>query len=168
MHDQPSNPDAAIKLKEKIEKVKIAMLTMQEPDGHLRSCPMYTTETDSSGVVWFFTSDHTDKARLIQHNNNVNLAYADPDSNNYISVSGKAEIIKDKAKMHDLWNPSMKAWFAEGLETPDIALIQVTVDKAEYWDITSSVMVQVYGFVKSTLTGKSARDAGKHEKLDVR
>ncbi len=168
MHDQPSNPDAAIKLKEKIEKVKVAMLTTEEEDGHLRSRPMYTTEAESTGILWFFTSDHTDKASAIAHDSRVNLAYADPGADTYISVSGKAEIVKDKAKMHDLWNPSLKAWFPDGLDTPDVALLKITVDKAEYWDVASSKMVQLYGFVKATLTGKSARDAGHHEKLDIR
>lgn len=169
MHDQPNNPDAAIKLKEKIEKVKVAMLTTEETDGHLRSRPMRTTEVDSSGILWFFTSDHSDKANAIQHDSKVNVAYADPDADTYISVSGRAEIVKDKAKMHDLWHPAMKAWFAKGLDTPDIALLKVTVEKAEYWDVTSSKMVQLYGLAKATLTGKSAREEmGNHEKLNVR
>lgn len=169
MHEQPSNLDAAIKLREKIEKVKVAMLTTEEVDGHLRSRPMRNTEVDSSGILWFFTSDHSDKANAVQHDSRVNVAFADPDSDTYVSVSGKAEIVKDKAKMHDLWNPAMKGWFAKGLDTPDIALLKVTVDKAEYWDVTSNVMIQLYGLAKATLTGKSTReDIGNHEKLNLR
>ncbi len=168
MYDQPSNPDAAIKLREKIEKIKIAMLTTQEADGHLRSRPMHTTEAESTGILWFFTSDQTDKADAIAQHHQVNLAYSDPESDTYVSVSGKAEIVKDKGKMHDLWNPFLKAWFPDKLETPDIALLKVTVDKAEYWDVSSNLMVQIYGFIKATVTGKSARGDGNNEKLDVR
>nr|WKN40002.1 pyridoxamine 5'-phosphate oxidase family protein [Tunicatimonas sp. TK19036] len=169
MHNQPTHPEAAIKLREKIEKIDMAMLTTEEPDGHFRSRPMSTTEVDSSGIVWFFTSDQSDKVKAIQRNPKVNLAYSDPKADTWISVSGTAELIKDKAKMHDLWSPVMKAWFAQGLDTPDIALLEVTVEKAEYWDVTSNVMVQLYAFAKATVTGKSARDeVGNNEKLDIR
>lgn len=170
MHNETKNSEAAIKLREKIEKVKIAMLTTEEKDGHLRSRPMHTTQADSSGILWFFTSDQSDKADVIEHKNRrVNLAYADADSDTYISVSGRAEIVEDKAKMHDLWNPALKGWFVKGLDTPDISLLKVTVDKAEYWDVTSNKMVQLYAFAKAVATGKSAREeVGNSEKLNVR
>jgi len=170
MQTDSKNSDDAIKLKEKIEKVKIAMLTTEEKDGHLRSRPMHTTEVDSSGILWFFTSDQSDKADVVEHKNrHVNLSFADPDSNTYISVSGLAEIVEDKGKMHDLWNPGLKAWFAQGLDTPDIGLLKVTVNQAEYWDVTSNKMVQLYAFAKAMVTGNSAReDIGNSEKLNNR
>lgn len=168
MHDQPNNPDAAIKLKEKLEKVKIAMLTTEAADGSLRSRPMYTAQAESTGVLWFFTSDHSAKVGAIQHDSQVNLGYSDPDSDTYVSVSGKAEIIKDKAKMNDLWAAPMKAWFPKGLEASDIALLKVTVNSAEYWDVSSSTMLHLYGMAKAAITGKSARGEGNHEELHVR
>lgn len=169
MHNQPTHPEAAIKLREKIEKIDIAMLTTEEPGGSFRSRPMGTTEVDSSGIVWFFTSDQSDKVEDIHRNPRVNLAYSDPKSDTWVSVSGVAELVKDKAKMHDLWSPMMKAWFAQGLDTPDIALIKVTVEKAEYWDVTSNLMVQLYALTKATVTGKSSRDeVGNNEELDIR
>lgn len=170
MHEQPNNAEAAIKLREKIEKVNIAMLTTEEKDGTLRSRPMHTTKVDSSGILWFFTSDQSDKADVIEHKNRrVNLSYSNPEKDTYVSVSGRSEIVEDKAKMHDLWSPFMKAWFAQGLETPDICLIKITVEKAEYWDVTSNKMVQLYALAKAMVTGKSAReDVGNNEKLNVR
>jgi general stress protein 26 len=170
MQSDSKNSNAAIKLKEKIDKVKIAMLTTEEKDGHLRSRPMHTTKAESTGILWFFTSDQSDKADVIEHKNrSVNLAYADADADTYISVSGKAEIVEDKGKMKDLWNPALKGWFAQGLDTPDISLLKITVDKAEYWDVKSNKMVQLAAFAKAAITGKSAReDIGNSEKLNVR
>ncbi len=169
MHNQSQKTDAIQKLKEKVEKVKVAMLVTEQQNGNLRSRPMYTNKIEDDGVLWFFTSDESDKADVIEHENRkVNLAYADPDSNTYISVSGKAEIVEDKAKMKELWNPSLKAWFADGLDTPDISLLKVTAEKAEYWDVTSSKMVQLYAFAKAVITGESAKDVGDNEKLNIR
>lgn len=168
MHDQPKNPEAAIKLKEKLDKVKIGMLTTEEGDHTLRSRPMFTAQAESTGVLWFFTSDHSGKVGAIQHDSHVNVGYSDPNSDTYVSVSGRAEIIKDKAKMNDLWATPMKAWFPKGLDTPDIALLKITVDSAEYWDTSSNAMLHLYGVVKAALTGKSARGEGNQGELHVR
>ena len=166
MHDQPNNPDAAIKLHKKIEKVDIAMMTTMTPEGHFRTRPMYTTEVDSSGIVWFFTSDQSEKVREIQQNPQISLGYADPDDNTYVSASGTAELVKDQAKMHDLYNPALKAWFPDGLDSPDISLLRVTIDSAEYWDVTSNAMLHLYGIAKAAITGKPPET--NNEKLDIR
>ena len=169
MSEPTANPDAAIKLKEKVGDLKIAMMTTQVFDGHLHSRPMHTSAVESTGVFWFFTSDQSGKVHELQRSNQVNLAYADPDGDTYVSVAGHAELVEDKAKMHDLWHPMLKAWFADGLDTPDIALLKVTADSAEYWDTSSNTMVHLYGIAKAMLTGDSARgDAGEHEELDIR
>ena len=169
MSEQPAHAEASIKLKEKVGDLKIAMMTTQVFDGHLHSRPMHTSEVESTGIFWFFTSDTSSKIKELQRNNQVNLAYSDPDGDTYVSVSGRAELVEDKAKMHDLWHPMLKAWFADGLDTPDIALLKVTADEAEYWDVSSNMMVNLYGMAKSVLTGDSARgDAGENEELDIR
>jgi hypothetical protein len=62
----------------------------------------------------------------------------------------------------------MKAWFPDGLETRDIALLRIKVTKAEYWDFASSKLVQLVGFVKAVVTGEEADDLGKNEKLTIR
>ena len=171
MQKDTVNLQAAAKLKEKVKKVDIAMLTTEEVDGHLRSRPMHTTQVDDNGVLWFFTSDESGKAYIIEKENcKVNLAYADPQKDTYISISGTADIVEDRAKMEALWNPAMKAWFAQGLDTPDIALVKVSAERAEYWDVTSNKMVQLFAMAKSAITGDSdaARSVGNNEKMNIR
>jgi general stress protein 26 len=85
----------------------------------------------------------------------VNLGYADPGSNTFVSVSGKAQLVRDAAKAQELWSPILKAWFPDGLHDPDLALLRVKVEHAEYWDSPSSKLVQLAGFVKAVATGKS-------------
>ncbi len=55
--------------------------------------------------------------------------------------------------MAELWQPQLKAWFPQGLETPGITLIKVEVSTAEYWDAPSSTISHAIGLIKSTLTG---------------
>ncbi|MGE0632599.1 MAG: pyridoxamine 5'-phosphate oxidase family protein, partial [Pseudobdellovibrionaceae bacterium] len=35
-------------------------------------------------------------------------------------------------KAEELWNPLYKTWFKQGLEDPDLVLLKVKVDSAEY------------------------------------
>jgi general stress protein 26 len=96
----------------------------------------------------------------------VNLSYAEPGKDHFVSVSGRCRLVLDKEKARELWNPTLKAWFPTGLEDPELALLCVKVEKAEYWDTPNSRMVQLIGFVKAALTGESYRP-GENEKVQL-
>lgn len=74
--------------------------------------------------------------------------------------------MKDKARAKELWNPIYKAWFPDGLDDPNLALIRVDVDQAEYWDSPNSKVVQLAGFVKAIVTGQRA-EGGENEKINL-
>lgn len=151
------------KLQKLVEGIDFCMLTTMD-DGHLRSRPMSTQEFGFDGDLWFFTSDRTHKIEEIIKDNRVNVSYSKPDDNVYVSVSGGADLVRDRAKIEELWNPILKAWFPEGLDDPTLCLLKVSVEQAEYWDSPSSTLVQLYGFVKALATGKAA-DGGENEKI---
>jgi general stress protein 26 len=142
------------KLIDKIKDIDIAMMTTVEDDGSLRSRPMRNQQIREDGAIWFFTGYESEKSHEIEHDAHVNLSYANPSDNLYVSVSGKASLTKDKAKIEELWTPAMKAWFPGGKDDPNIGLIKVTIDKAEYWDSPNSAVVHLIGVVKATLTGE--------------
>ncbi|WP_347160393.1 pyridoxamine 5'-phosphate oxidase family protein [Pontibacter chitinilyticus] len=154
------------KLIDKIKDIDIAMMSTIDDDGSIRSRPMQTQQTKADGYVWFFTGYESDKTHEMQNDAHVNLSYAKPGDNLYVSVSGKATLTKDQAKIDELWSPAMKAWFPEGKEDPNIGLIKVTIDKAEYWDSPSSTMVQLYGMAKAALTGERPHP-GENKKINL-
>ena len=168
MSDTKDHGEAVAKLGELIKDVKIAMLTTVDPDGSLRSRPMATmgTKDGFDGTLWFFTKDDSGKVGEIDREHQVNLSYSDPSHQNYVSVSGTATVVHDKAKNEELWTPLFKAWFPKGLDDPHMALLKVTVEKAEYWDTPSSAIVHLFGFIKATVTGKAAKP-GDHAKIDM-
>lgn len=153
------------KLKELTEGIDFCMLTTIN-GGQLRSRPMSTQEMDANGDLWFFTSDQTHKVDEIEADNRVNVAYAKPGDNTYVSVSGSATISKDRQKIEELWSPILKAWFPKGLEDPTICLLKVSVEEAEYWDSPNSKVVQIVGFVKALVTGQQA-NGGDHGKVSL-
>ncbi len=66
--------------------------------------------------------------------------------------------------MKELWSPILKAWFPDGLDQPDLSMIKVEIEQAEYWETTSGKLVQLFGFVKALATGESA-DWGENKKI---
>lgn len=155
--------EAVTKLKELIDGIDFCMLTTID-GGHLRSRPMSTQEFEFDGDLWFFTSDQTHKIEEIQRDNRVNVSYSEPGKDRFVSVSGGAEIVRDRAKIEELWSPVLNAWFPEGLDDPSLCLMKVSVEQAEYWDTPSGKIVQLVGFVKALATGEQIQ-TGENEKL---
>lgn len=157
--------EAIEKIKELTEGIDFCMLTTND-SGVLRSRPMSTQQTDFDGDLWFFTSEDTHKVEEIEKDDRVAVAYSNPSKNTFVSISGKGSISKDKAKMKELWSPVLKAWFPEGLEDPKLCLLKVESDQAEYWEGSSSTLVQLFGMVKAIATGQEA-DYGENKKLKL-
>ena len=154
---QPSHDEAVSKLRDLIKGIDIAMLTtVDSSDGTLRSRPMSTNgDVEFDGDLWFFTRASSHKVEEIERSPQVNASFAQPNKQNYVSMSGTAALVTDRDKMKELWKPELKAWFPQGTDDPDMALLKVTVVKAEYWDAPSSLLLHAYGLVKATLTGQS-------------
>lgn len=127
---------------------------------------MSTQQTDFDGDLWFFTSEDTHKIEEIEKDNRVAAAYSDPGKNTFVSISGRAAISKDRAKMEELWSPVLKAWFPDGLDDPKLCLLKVVAEQAEYWEGSSSTLVQLFGMVKAIATGQEA-DYGENKKLKL-
>ena len=163
--NKKTRAEAVERVRELIKEIDFAMLTTVN-GGHLRSRPMSTQEFEFDGDLWFFTSDRTHKVDEIEADNRVNVAYARPDDNVYVSVSGRAEVVKDRTKMEELWNPILKAWFPEGLDDPSLCLLKISVEEAEYWDSPNSKIVQIAGFVKALVTGQPAQ-GGEYGKVSL-
>jgi len=154
------------KLAELIKGIRIAMLTTTDTDGSLHSRPMATQEAPFDGQLWFLTGQSSHKVREIDRDHHVSLSYADPGDNCYVSVTGTARLMKDRKKAEELWSPLYKAWFPKGLDDPDLCVLNVKAERAEYWDSPSSAVVHLIGFVKATLTGQPA-NPGEHGALHL-
>jgi general stress protein 26 len=165
MKNQESSSDVETLAKE-INGIRIAMLVTTNRQGHMHARPMATQEMEFDGTLWFFTRDESPKAQEIENDSSVNVSYADPEGNRYVSIAGRASMVHDRAKMRDLWSPAVKAWFPDGVDDPKLALIRVDVISAQYWDFASRRLVQLAGFVKAVLTGQPLKTDQNNRKID--
>ncbi|MGX6604211.1 pyridoxamine 5'-phosphate oxidase family protein [Micromonosporaceae bacterium Da 78-11] len=151
------------KVKHLIAEARICMLTTMTEDGRHVSRPMALQDVEFDGDLWFFAYSDSDLVEQIGRHPQVNVAFSDTKQNNWVSVAGSASRVDDRAKAEELWNPLLKAWFPDGLETPTLTLVKVLTESAEYWEAAhSSKVVTLLGAVKAAVTGKTP-DAGENE-----
>ena len=153
-------------LKARIKPIRFAMFTTINEHGHLNSHPMTSQEVDEEGNLWFFTSTETALWQDIAAHPQVNLSFAAPEDNAYISVSGEAERVVERERIKAMWNPSLQAWYPHGPDDPHVMLVKVVSHSAEYWDNGASGMVQLFQMARAVLTG-STPDEGQHARLDL-
>ena len=140
------------KIADKIKGIRVTTFSTLDEKGNMCSRPMATQDIEFDGTVWFMTSEDSDKIRHITNNPLVGLSYTNGDDSTFVSLSGKAEILVDQARIKEFWNDFYKAWF-DGPEDPKIRLIKVTIERAEYWDMPGGKIGQYASMAKAVLTG---------------
>ena len=167
MSETANRHEGLKKVRSMIKDIDFCMLSTVDEDGCLHSRPMSTNgQVDFDGTLWFFTYGRSHKAEEVGRNQQVNVSYADPSKQNYVSMSGRAVVVRDRGEIKKRWNPALTAWFPKGVDEPDIALLKVSVDRAEYWDSPSSAVAHVISMAKAMVTGKPA-DPGENKKVNL-
>ncbi|MEO8012028.1 MAG: pyridoxamine 5'-phosphate oxidase family protein [Dokdonella sp.] len=155
------------KLGELIDGIDVAMLTTQAADGSLVSRPLQTLQFDRKGDLLFFTEADSGKVAELEAKAQVNLAYAHPGKHRYVSVRGKASVAHDRAKIDELWSPVHKAFFPNGKDDPNLAVLRVTVRDADFWESSGNFIMRALDFTRAIVSENPA-PLGEHGKLDGR
>src|SRR5579875_401208 len=122
------------KIAELVKGIHIAMMTTVGHDGTMSSRPMAVQNTPFDGVLWFLTRSDSGKVDELRNDQHVTLTFAEPKDSKYITLKGRATIIRDREKVHELWNAMYKAWFPEGEDDPNIAVLRVDVTDGDFWE----------------------------------
>lgn len=160
------NSDPEIKkLGDLIKHVKVAMLTTRTTDEKLHSAPLLTPELTFDGELWFLISKSSQKTTDIRSDRRVNISYASS-MGKYVSISGIAELMDDSDMVRELWNKSYQEWFPQGVTDPNIQLLKVHIEAAEYWDAHASPMSRILEFAH--LAKSHPAKKGEHGTLGVK
>jgi len=143
----------AAALADRIGSLRFAMFTFRDQYDHLVSQPMTKQQIDAEGGIWFFVNSTSDLWESIAHQPEVNVSFSDADDSNYVSVSGRAERVVDRAQVEKMWNPMVQAWFPAGPGDQHAVLVRVDPHAAEYWDSNDSKMVRLFAMAKAAVTG---------------
>ena len=154
------------KINELVKDIDIAMLVTMDAHGVPRSRPMGTQRVPFDGTLWFLTAEESLKVKEIRSDPRVNVSYASTGSASYLSVSGSAAVVNDRALIEKFWNPFLRAWF-EGPDDPSIRLIRVDVHEAEYWDTPGGRVASLISLVKGAITGNGENMNTDHRRLEL-
>src|SRR5690349_18638543 len=121
------------KLSEMITDIEYAMLTTTEADGTLHSRPMKTEAMQPDGTLLFFTLANSAKAKELEQRPHVSVTYMRDNAALCVVVAGRARLLRDAEKIKTMWKPLYKVWFPQGLKEPELVLLEITIDRAEYW-----------------------------------
>lgn len=143
------------KMRSLIDTRKVVMMATNLEQIPFSICPMTLQQMDEQGDLWFFTARNTDHFKDIERDNRVQLIYLDEGNQTYISIYGNATHIVDDQKVEELWNPMLKSWF-EGKDDPNLALLNINMENAYYWESSSAKLVSFFEMAKSAVTGNTA------------
>jgi general stress protein 26 len=141
-----SHEEAVETVRKLIKGIDMAMFTTISAEG-LVSRPMKTQEVEFDGDLWFLTKKDTSKFGEVLHDPRVNVVYADK---SYVSIRGKARIVDDVHKKKEFWNAGYEAFLKTGYDDPDVILIQVHAESAEYWKSGNLAEKAMYMFKRIT------------------
>ncbi|SFT05520.1 pyridoxamine 5'-phosphate oxidase family protein [Paenibacillus sp. BC26] len=130
MEPTANSQEATEIVRELIKDIDIAMLTTVSEEG-LVSRPMKTQEVEFDGNLWFLTKKNTGKFEELLHNRQVNVSYA---GKSFVSIRGEAELVDSTEKIKELWSPAYEKLLESTYDDPNLVLIKVVAETAEYWD----------------------------------
>ena len=134
-----------------IDKARTALLTTVDAHGRLVSRPMAVQDREFDGDLWFFTEDPSHKTDEVRANPEVNVALES--GKGWISLSGTAEVVHDRARIDELWSTSAQAWFEQGKDDPSVALLKVAAHSAELWTSDEPRPVVLMQYAKAAVAG---------------
>jgi general stress protein 26 len=163
--DTPTNTRE--NLHDLLENFDTAMMVVRAGDGHSHARPMAIARLHENAEMYFVTNIQSPKISDIQANPNVTLTLQS--ASQFVSLSGRATVVRDRHMIDDLWKEPLKLWFPKGKDDPAICLIHFSPEDGEYWNNAGAQGLK-YAFeaVRAYVKGETAKtDPVQHAKVDL-
>jgi general stress protein 26 len=149
-----------------IEKVGVCMLTTRFVGG-LRARPVEARPDRDAGVIFFVTDIHSAKEDEIEAAPDIGLVFIDSKDKAYLSITGRACVLRDLDKTKASWRKTDEVWWPGGPSDPNVCLLRIEPSTAELWDGPASAVVTAFEFAKARLTGEEPK-LGENRKVTVK
>ena len=130
-------------------------------DQHQHSEPL-TAQLDEDRVdtLWFFVG----KDNRIAGGGQAMAQFVSKGHDFFACMSGTVTQDNDRAMIDKLWNKQVEAWFPNGKDDPNLALVRLDIDSAELWESDISVSGRVEMLFGGTI---KASESGSHAKVET-
>jgi general stress protein 26 len=148
-----------------VEKVGVCMVTTEFAGG-LRARPLEARPDRAAGLIFFVTDLRSGKEDEVEAAPDVGLTFIDSGDNAYLSITGRAAVLRDADTTGRFWRKTDEVWWA-GPNDPNVCLLRIEPLTAELWDGPSSSIVTAFEFARARLTGEEPR-LGQNRKVTVK
>lgn len=145
-----SRKEAVDRIWEVAESIGVCMFVTWDGERQ-RARPVQARVAQEEDAIYFLTDVSGAKDDQITEFPIVTLAFADTHGNKYLSVTGKAKVSNDRAKIKELFSAFDKAWW-DSENDPAIRLITFRPEDAEIWDGTGRIWSSV-AMIAAAVTG---------------
>jgi len=131
MRDQQQQRE---RFEELVRSFGTAMLVTHGKGGKtLHARPMGVASVGRDGDLWFATGINSVKTEELLTDRRVVVVMQDP--SRFVSITGEADLVVNRAKAAELWSEAFRPWFPKGPDDPELVLVHVRSHEAEYWDM---------------------------------
>jgi general stress protein 26 len=163
MGKELSDAEKRQQLAKLMSEFRTAMLVTRTDDGHMRARPLSIAGSGEGGALYFSTAVESPKVHELDVDPHVNVVMQD--GRRFVSLSGVASVVSDRALIDQLWSESWKVWFPRGKDDPSLRIVAVDPVEAAYWDMSGTAGIKyVFEIAKAYVTGKrpDADDDQRH------
>ncbi len=155
-----SGPDAVKRVKDMTDDAETCFFVTAAATGETNGVrPMSVRQTDDAGNLWFLSASDSHKNQELASNTAVKLYFQADAHAGFLELEGQADVIQDKAKIHELWNGMLKTWFTEGKDDPRITVIRFRPQSGYYWDNKHGKVVAGAKVAVGAIIGKTLDDS---------
>jgi general stress protein 26 len=141
------------RVRELIQRAGVAMLMTIDDHGASSGRPMLPLLLDNDPHIYFLTHHSSRKVRQVSARPQVGLTMIS--GNCYLVVAGSADASRDLELIRRLWHPTYRAWFPEGKDDREAAVLRVAVERIDYWEPPRHQFVRLLQAVKAVVTRRA-------------
>ena len=143
------------RLHELVSKFSTAMLVTRTREGGMRGRPLAIAGKRNDGGLYFSTAIESPKVDELEAD--AHVAVTMQDGRRFVSLSGVARLVQERALIEELWAEDWKVWFPKGKDDPSLAILVIEPREAAYWDTSGTTGLRyVFEMAKAYATGTRA------------
>jgi general stress protein 26 len=117
-----------------INEIDICLFATRGADGQLHARPMSNNgQVEWDGQSWFFAPTDGRLVAELRADPTAVAAYRAEEGFTFVSVSGRVTIETDKELKERYWLDDLERWFPNGPTDPNVALIRLDAEEAQWW-----------------------------------
>jgi general stress protein 26 len=117
-----------------INEIDICLFATRSADGQLHARPMSNNgQVEWDGQSWFFAPTDGRLVAELRADPTAVAAYRAEEGFAFVSVSGRVTIETDQELKQRHWLDDLERWFPNGPTDPNVALIRLDADEAQWW-----------------------------------